>query len=305
MSLTKVDWLGFRTKLDPQAALNGFRGVFGSLGSSLSLLSRNRGWMGFEQSAELSLGGMRIGMVAFGGENQKGWCSVNISGRGCEWVQDWDEATSSFAKMSAFETRRVDIALDTYRREVTHETVVSAYKTGSFTTSGRPPKITEILPGERRDGRTVYIGSREQGKFLRAYEKGFELVKGYSKEMQVESIGGFPIEDIYRLELELKPKVSPLPVDLIQRRDQYFSGAYPYLQSVVDIEPEIWHQKREEGPQRDLDAALSQICHQYGSTLYTAAIAYHGDIGAVWEKVVGHKHNLSLLEKGVLLVDHQ
>lgn len=243
--------------------------------------------------------------MAFGGDNQKGWCSINISGRGCEWVEDWEQADFSASKMPGFETRRVDLALDTFRREVTHEKVMRAYRAGSFTTSGRPPKITEILPGEKSDGRTVYIGSREQGKFLRAYEKGYELVKGYAKDFHVEMINGFPIEDIYRLELELKPKVSPLPVDLIARRDQYFSGAYPYLQKVVEIEPEIWHQKREEGPQRDLDAALSQICHQYGSTLYTAAVAYHGDIGAVWDKVVGHKHNLSLLEKGVLLVDHE
>jgi len=30
---------------------------------------------------------------------------------------------------------------------------------------------------------------------------------------------------------------------------------------------------------------------QYGNTLFTALVAYHGDIAAVWEKVVGRKHN--------------
>lgn len=304
MSLTKVDWFGFRTKASPTAALEGLRGVFGDVGSGVRANARKRGWMGFEQAADLSIGQMHIGLMAFGGESQKGWVSVNISGRGCEWVRDWDAAADIAATLPQFEARRVDLALDTYKREVTHETVIAAYEAGAFTTAGRPPKITEILPGEKREGRTVYIGSREQGKFMRGYEKGYELVKGHAPDVEITHIDGHPIEDIYRLELELKPKVSPLPVDLILRRDEYFSGAYPYLQNVIDIEPEVWHQKRERGPQMDLEASLSQIKHQYGSTLFTALAAHHGDIGAVWEKIVGSKHNENLLEKGVLLVDH-
>jgi hypothetical protein len=43
---------------------------------------------------------------------------------------------------------------------------------------------------------------------------------------------------------------------------------------------------------------------QYGATLYTALHAYEGDIGAVWEKIVGKEHNKALLESGVLMVEH-
>jgi hypothetical protein len=32
--------------------------------------------------------------------------------------------------------------------------------------------------------------------------------------------------------------------------------------------------------------------------------AHGGDISAVWEKIVGTKHNQKLVEAGVLLVDH-
>jgi hypothetical protein len=49
---------------------------------------------------------------------------------------------------------------------------------------------------------------------------------------------------------------------------------------------------------------LEIIRAQYGSTLFTALVAHHGDIGAVWEKIIGTKHNQRLLEEGVLLVDH-
>uniref|UniRef100_A0AAE4GFI7 Replication initiation factor domain-containing protein n=1 Tax=Herbaspirillum huttiense subsp. nephrolepidis TaxID=3075126 RepID=A0AAE4GFI7_9BURK len=304
MSLTKVDWFGFRTKATPHATLEGLRGVFSDVGSGIRVNPRKRGWMGFEQSADISIGQMHIGLMAFGGDSQKGWVSVNISGRGCEWVRDWDSASDIASTLPQFEARRVDLALDTYQREVTHNKVMRAHRDGLFTTCGRPPEAVQIQSTDKCAGRTVYIGSRDQGKFLRAYEKGFELVKSYANGDEITHIDGYPVEDIYRLELELKPKLSPLPVDLIPRRDEYFSGAYPYLQKVIDIEPEVWQQKRERGPQMDLEASLSQIKHQYGSSLFTAVAAYQGDIGAVWNKIVGTRHNEHLLEKGVLLVDH-
>jgi phage replication initiation protein len=166
--------------------------------------------------------------------------------------------------------------------------------------------MNQILPEDPRDGRTVYVGQRDQGKFLRAYEKGYELVQDLRcKGIDIDCLNGVPIGDIYRLELELKPKNGPLPADLIERRDEYFSGAYPYLQQVVEVEPQIFRQKREAGPQRDMESALAQIRHQYGTTLFTALAAHCGDVGAVWDKIVGKKHNDALLSKGVLLVDHE
>ena len=166
------------------------------------------------------------------------------------------------------------------------------------------PQIYADSSGQIRDGRTVYIGNRDQSKFLRAYEKGYELISGIQSDLDITHIDGVPVGDIYRLELELKPKNAPLPVDLIERRDQYFAGSYPYLQSVISVEPEVFQTRRERAAQLSLDAALSQIRKQYGSTLFTALTAYHGDVGAVWEKVVGKKHNQSLLDAGVLMVEH-
>jgi DNA relaxase NicK len=121
----------------------------------------------------------------------------------------------------------------------------------------------------------------------------------------VTEIDGVPVEDIYRLELELKAKDGPLPTDLIDRRDQYFAGSYPYLQTVLDVKPEVFVQPREKGPQNSLAGMLANIRHQYGNTLFTALMAHQGDISAVWEKIVGHKHNADLLAAGVLLVEHE
>ena len=206
--------------------------------------------------------------------------------------------------MPEYQVRRVDLALDTKQREVTHETVWVACLDGRFSCGGRPPKFTRILPGDPTDGRTIYVGKREQAKFLRGYEKGFELAKDFPKG-EVKEIDGVPIADLYRLELELKVKHSPFPEDIIDRRDQYFAGAYPYLREVLEVEPEIFCQRRERGPQIDLAAALAVVRHQYGATLFTALSAYHGDFFAVWERIVGKKHNQHLVDAGVLLVDHE
>lgn len=301
-----MDWLRFRTTSEIPDALGGVRAVFGSLGTSVSARPRNSGLSGYKQSAALLLGDMHVGMIAYGGEHQRGWVQVDISGRGCEWVADWDQAIDALSCLDRYEARRVDIALDTCKGEVSHEKVLSAYRAGRFNArhAGRPPKMSQILPESVRDGRTIYVGDRTQGKFLRAYEKGFQLIKGNQFADSITHIDGNAVEDMYRLELELKAKDGPLPDDLVERRDQYFSGAYPYLQEVLDVEPEIFSQARERGPQLDMQAALANIRQQYGSTLFTALTAYHGDIGAVWEKIVGHRHNGALLEAGVLLVDH-
>jgi DNA relaxase NicK len=114
------------------------------------------------------------------------------------------------------------------------------------------------------------------------------------------------VEDIYRCELELKAEGSDIPWETIERRDQYFSGAYPFCAHILPgIEPDILQRRPEKGPQRELRAALANLRHQFGNTLFTALTAYHGDIGAVWEKVCGTDHNRHLLEAGVLLVDHE
>jgi phage replication initiation protein len=307
MSLTKIDWYGFRTQSEIPAILGALGASFKESGGDVRLMPRKGGMRGAEQSADVFLSDMHIGLIAYGGESQKGWVGVNISGRGCEWLRDWEAAEDIYSTLPNYETRRIDIALDTFKGEVSHEKVFDAYHKGGFRLSGRPPKLLQILPGQNTEGRTIYIGDRTQAKCMRAYEKGYELMAGIKSRngLDITHIDGAAVADIYRLELELKPKNVPHPIDLIEKRDQYFAGAYPYLQSVIDIEPEIFQTKKDRGPQRDLEAALSQVRRQYGNTLFTALFAFHGDVGAVWEKVVGSNHNVALLTKGVLMVEHE
>ena len=90
------------------------------------------------------------------------------------------------------------------------------------------------------------------------------------------------------------------------RRDQYFAGCYPYMQSLLsEVEPEILVNLRLRTPQLCLSAALDNIRTQYGRTIFTALTAYGGDIGQVMARIAGREHNLHLVAAGVLLVDHE
>lgn len=302
-NLTTIDWLEFRSQSEPMECLEALQAVFGSNGSLLRSTPRKGGWRGFQQSRTVSIGDMHIGLMGFGGESQRGWVSLAITGTGCAWVDDWDSCESELSRLDRCEKRRIDIALDTAKREVTHDKVVAAHRAGMFTTCGKPPSMSRIEPEDPYEGRTVYVGQRDQPKFLRAYEKGYEMARKHPG-IELSYIDGKPIADMYRLELELKPKHQDLPGDLIECRDQYFAGAYPYLQSVLAVEPEIFKMSREKAPQRTLASMLGVLRTQYGNSLFTALAAHGGDVGAVWDKIVGDRHNENLLADGVLLVDH-
>jgi phage replication initiation protein len=247
---------------------------------------------------------MVMGLLAYGGEAQRGWINVSITGRGCEWCWDWDRAASILVRLHEFQWRRLDIALTVKDGSISHERVVAAHSEGLFQVGGRPPMLREITHSDPLAGRTAYIGARTGNKFLRCYEKGPELVKGRAPGLNITHVDGVPILDIYRVELEWKAKDFPIPVDAVVNRDSYFAGAYPFTASLVSAKPERFVQRRERGPQRDLELALMNIQHQYGKTLFTALMAMGGDVSAVWAKVVGHEHNDALVEAGVLLVDH-
>lgn len=305
---TTIDWLRLRTQAEPRQALEALRPMFGTLGPALRLKGLPRGILGFQQAAQIVVGDMPMGRMDYGGEAQRGWVRLDIPGRGCEWVQDW-ESIQSVEELPGAEIRRLDIALTTWDGQVTHEQVVDAHKAGRFVTRGRPPAMRTITSTDPRAGRTCYVGKREKSdKFFRAYEKGFELAAAGPMQrlgFEVSHIDGKAIEGIYRCELELKAESTTIPWEVIERRDQYFAGAYPFCADVLPgVEADILQRRPERAPQNELASALENCRIQFGQTLFTALHAYGGDMTTVWDKVIGEKHCQRLLEAGVLLVDH-
>lgn len=304
---TTVDWLRFRTQATPNTALEALRPMFGDLGQHLTLKGAQKGVLGFQQGAQIMVGDMVLGRVDFGGESQRGWARWDIGGKGCGWVKDWD-AIDGVEALPAAEIRRLDIALTTWEGQVRHEDVVQAHAAGRFSCGGRPPAMRQIISSDPRAGRTCEVGKREKAdKFFRGYEKGYELCSKLPSGLAsgVTHIDGFKVEDIYRCEVELKAENKPIPWEVVERRDQYFAGSYPFLADLLPgVEADILQRRPERGPQRELIAALANARHQFGATFFTAVHAYGGDIMAVWDQIVGDKHNPALLEAGVLLVDH-
>jgi DNA relaxase NicK len=118
-------------------------------------------------------------------------------------------------------------------------------------------------------------------------------------------IDEFAIEDIYRCEVEFKATSTVIDWKAIERRDHYFAGAYPFCSDVLPgVEADTLQRRKERASQTELAIALENCRIQFGPTLFTALSAYHGDMTAVWEKIIGKSHNASLLQAGVLLVNH-
>lgn len=304
---TTVDWLRFRTQAEPGEGLEAVKGLFGRLGSVTRLQHLERGKDGFQQASEVVIDGMVVGRVDFGGASQRGWVRWNLTGKGCSWVQEWDEL-ERVESLPAAEIRRLDLALTTWDGEVTHDSVCAAHAAGRFVTGGRPPSMQTILNTDPRAGRTCYVGSREKtDKFFRAYEKGFEMASKLPQSMAESclQIGGHDVEGIYRCEVELKAVDKPIPWEVVGRRDQYFAGAYPFCADVLPgVEADILMRRPERAAQVDLAVALEHCRVQYGQTLFTALAAHGGDFMAVWDKIVGTKHHADLVAAGVLLVPH-
>jgi DNA relaxase NicK len=303
---TTIDWLRFRVKAEPVDVFEALKPLLPLHAPMMNLKPLERGMMGFQRAANICSDDFVIGRMDFGGDSQRGWTRVDIPAKGCKWMNFEDLASIEQLPMS--EIRRLDVALTTWDSEIGHDMVVQAHQEGRFITRGRPPVLTQITSSSERAGRTCYIGQREKSdKFARCYEKGYEM----AAQMpcfgnKITHIDGHPIEGIYRCEIELKAVNSDIPWDVITRRDQYFAGSYPFFSDLLPgVNGDTLIRRPEREAQSDLALALENARIQYGSTLYTALMAYGGDICAVWEKIVGHQHNQQLIEAGVLLVDHE
>jgi phage replication initiation protein len=342
MQKTSIDWFGFRTKDTPDVITAALSSCFEDR-HHVSAVLRKTGWRSFEQSYDLWITEkhgnpetdcMRIGMMMSGGDAVKGWTLTNIDGGGCSWIPDWSKTMDVCTdQLQRFDLKRVDVALD--RFDGSHfSDVDAAWFAGEFSPAGggRKPKAKPIDSRRAEDGRTYYVGSRESAKFYRGYEKGMQILGPsisaaaardpenfdlmdhlFKSDLRVatndqgeKSVLSFNLRDWWRDEVEFKPVNQPLPLDLVERRDQYFAGAFPYLEKVLPIaDTQALCTRRERMPQVELAKMLEIIKTQYGPTLFTAAAAYGGDICAVWDKIVGRKHSKVLIEAGVLLVDHE
>lgn len=185
------------------------------------------GFRGYQSSVEISalVNGevIKLGLVAMGGDNVGGTMLVDLSGTGCSVITDWDAVYATMQDLDARITR-CDLAVDFLDGEVSIDQVNEMYFSGEFNSGGRIPKRRAIESGDISQpvggGRTVEIGRRQNGKMVRAYEKGRQLGNQNSNWL--------------RIEVELHSKDRVIPHDIVLKKSQYFSGSHKALAQFID-----------------------------------------------------------------------
>lgn len=186
------------------------------------------------------------GFLAFGGNNQvvnrKGETETRheriqifITGQGCKCVSDWSRVYRALVgKLGSYAPKitRIDIAYDDHAGQRDVEFARDSYSAGLFAGNGRPPKGQFIDDMGSDDGRTMYVGSRESGRYLRVYEKGRQL--------------GDKESEWVRWEVELSAKQTDIPLEVLLHPRAYLAGSYPCLDWISRAKQVIESRKKQE-----------------------------------------------------------
>lgn len=306
---TTIDWFCFRTQSNPFETLEKMRPMFGTAFDLVELKTGLQGKDGWLRGAEISMAGdISLGRIDYDGESQRGWVRVNLSGVGCEWVQDWKAAEGLVDTLKQAEIKRLDIALTTYQGEVTHEMVIAAHAQKKFISGGRQPHYRVLGGSDPRAGQTVYVGKREgSDKMLRCYEKGFEMLSKIPETFRsgCTHINGHDVEKTYRVEVEFKANDKVIPWTAITGRDQAFAGAYPFCAELLpSVQVKKFQSMPDFGPLVKLETSLDHCRRAYGGILRTAVLAHDGDFEKVFKRIVSREPSRALIDAGVLTVKH-
>lgn len=187
-------------------------------------IKRPRGMLGYKSAFDLWFNGYHIGIAASGANN--GGCYISLSGRGCGLI-DRNKAFEVLRLLPAIKITRLDIAVDFMEGQYTIDDFKEMYIEGEFSFNNVSPKYQLIEGGHLENkrlipslGRTLYVGKRENGKCFRAYEKGRQM--------------GDPDSKWVRGEVEIRCKDREIPLYALQRPADYFAGAYPCLEKVIN-----------------------------------------------------------------------
>lgn len=313
---TTIDGLRFRTLSDHFSVLEALRPSFGTVADLLEYGPTEKGKDGWESRRPIILAGdIALGAVDYGGESQRGWLRVILHGSSCEWVQDWGSFSGLVNVLNDPQLTRVDIAFTTGNPAiVNHDKVIQAHASGLFSSGGRPPKSKVITGSEPTDGRTVYVGSRDSHKFVRCYEKGWEMLakhglpedfKKGSPVVQLDGFGMVPAGDLYRVEVEFKAVDKVLSWPMLVDRDAYFAGANPFCASLLPGAPVRRAQSLPDfGARLDLHAQVLHAKRAYGALLRTLYEVHGHDAEKVLSMLMADKHSEKLVQAGVLTMSH-
>lgn len=221
--------------------------IFGFTTSSC----RNKGLNFYEQSYVL---GEDFGFVCIGG--QRNTLLIMINGRGCNFAKSgWELRLYNYLVTRAKRAKltRVDIAHDDFEgKNVNVDWGNMQDGLGGFQLGNRAPNIEHKGNWKRPNGRgrTLCIGSRDSGKYLRLYEKG--------------RAEGDPDDNWQRAEVEFKAIDRVLPFDMLLAPSEFFIAAYPCFRDLAQhLQPERIETIKKTA-QIHFQTAIDNLKHQYG-----------------------------------------
>ena len=319
MRKTRIDWLKFRTQSEYSLIFRKIKPAFYGGGELLELGPEIPGKDGWEFRRQVMIADLHIASIDYGGASQRGWARFDMSGKGCEWVDDWKALEGLKNDLQGCEIRRLDICLDTFDGSVTHERVLKAHEEGEFKRleGGRNPKLKKVETSCPTDGRTIYIGSRTSHRFIRCYEKGWEQVAKMGipdhflkPGLKVAFAGEMvPPDDYYRVEVEFKATDDTvIPWPALTDSDAYFAGAAPFCERLVNVAPRRANPVPSAlEPKAVLASQMEHARRAYGGLFRTLTEIYGNDEATkarLFDELSLNEPSDRLIREGVLTVDH-
>lgn len=218
---------------------------------------------------------IRLGVVALGGNTAGNTMMVDLSGKGCALVSDWQAVYATMQDLDARITR-ADTALD-LMEGFTLEQFDDLYRAGEFNCGGRIPSRRYFEGGDSHDlhahGRTLYLGKKANGKELCIYEKGKQL--------------GNPDSEWLRIEIRFGNRDRVIPHEIVLDPTRFFAGGFVALETLVDSIKEKIKTEQRDIAAEERTIVLKRLTHYlvaaYGKTIYQLAHELDMDYKALVE----------------------
>jgi len=224
------------------------------------------GWQGYEVRFDLD----GFGILAYGGEHQRGTAHLELNAHGCARIKDWN-AVRVWCEAYGVRITRIDLAHDDFSGETVSIPKARAWLDGGqFITGGRAPYARMVDDLGSGKGKTLYVGQRANGKLCRVYEKGKQL--------------GDPQSPWCRVEVEFRGKSRVIPYDILVRPGDYLAGAYPCLGYLSQRQDKVRTLKK--SAEISYARMIGCLRAQYGPALNVMLRVEGGDPFAVLEQAV-------------------
>ncbi len=200
-----------------------------------------------------------FGFVCFGGQRQT--MLITLNGHGCVNAADgWEKRLFQFLTETAIRPviSRCDLAHDDFDGAyLSVDWAEQQWHSGGYTATGGgvPPSIERIGNWHRPSGkgRTLTIGRRTSGKFVRFYEKGRK--------------DGDKFSEWLRCEVEYKSSDRVIPFEVLLSPSDFFAATYPCFSTFTAIDSPKPISVKRKTAEIVIDACIEVTRHQFGKYL--------------------------------------